>query len=224
MKKKYSILCAMAMTFTGTQAHATFIDFETFADGTPRSGWVNTPEEQRSNSASNEYASYGVTFTGSNVEGMPIVSTYAGSLTAELPIDNDWYVVTTVKDISNTDYDAVNFDIWMHFSNYVYSVSGDVVINPQYSATISAYDESDNLLASTVIPPGASTWIAGSFNFDTATPISRVHLLASDPHATVGLDNLSYTMVPLPASIWLFNAGCFFLYRVCKPPLKSVHA
>ncbi len=176
--------CVIAIaSAVATSAQAVFIDFETLSNG-------DTPVSFTSVAAS-EYASLGVTFVGGETVDQPKFRAWNSLSTdiADPPINNDWFIGTFSRE-------GPFFDLDILFSVPAVSVSGDVVISPAVSVTVTAYDGLNNVLDISIIPSGASTWIAGSFTFSSSTPINRVHLLPSDPNFSVGLDNLSYDLEP----------------------------
>ncbi|MHC4535306.1 MAG: hypothetical protein ACYS6K_15255 [Planctomycetota bacterium] len=181
MKRSILILAIFLVCFAVHSAHADFnIDFETLSDG------ITVPTA--GNSASTEYASLGVTFAGGGIAGQPVFYEYSdlNPLIADPPpADNKWFIF----DVSKIPGPGTFFYIDILFSDDVFEASGDVIINPSFSVTATAFDSSDNVLATSVIPAGSSAWIAGSFNFISSTPIARINLLPSSENAAVGLDN-----------------------------------
>ena len=193
-----SSLVAVAVALllgTAVTAHADiFIDFETLSDGT------TTPVYTQS--AASEYASLGVTFAGGGTAGQPVFRPYTSlsSSIAAHPTNNDWFI-TTLSRVGGGAF----FDLDILFSDPVPGASGDVIVNPGYSVTATAWDAADNILATSVIPAGSSGWIAGSFDFTSLTGVARINLQASSVHAAVGLDNLSF--VPVPGALLLGMLG-----------------
>lgn len=204
-------LLAFAIVFGGLTCRGAFLDFETLADG------ITTPTE--SQTASNEYAGVGVTFTGGGVALEPTFRPYStlDPLIATLPpVTNSWFILTRSRTGLNP------YDLTITFAGPVFQASGDLVVNPSNAMTATAYDAASNVLGTQIIPAGASTWIAGSFSFTSASPIASIQLLSDAPLATPGsLDNLffSSTPVPEPGSATLMFcglAGAWFLVRRLK--------
>ena len=195
MKRSILILAMFLVCFVVHSAHADFnIDFETLSDG------ITVPVA--GNSASTEYASLGVTFAGGGIVGQPVFYEYdsLNPLIADPPpADNKWFIF----DVSKIPGEETFFYIDILFSDDVFEASGDVIINPSFSVTATAFDDYDNVLGTSVIPAGSSAWIAGSFNFISSTPIARINLLPSSENASVGLDNLSVVSAPA-FSGWVF--------------------
>lgn len=212
MKRSILILSMFLVCFVVHSAHADFdIDFETLSDG------ITVPVA--GSSASTEYASLGVTFAGGGIVGQPVFYEYASlnPLIADPPpADNKWFIF----DVSKIPGPGTFFYIDILFSDDVFEASGDVIINPSFSVTATAFDSSDNVLATSVIPSGSSTWIAGSFNFTSSTPIARINLLPSSENASVGLDNLSVvTSVPFSGWIYMPQGAPDFAYSVDEDDL-----
>jgi hypothetical protein len=198
MKRIAVILLSMVLTLALSQgAEAVMLDFETLSGG-------GTPFYTQS--AATEYASSGVTFSGGGTAGQPVFRNYTSldQNIAAWPTNNDWFITTL-----NQTGGGGNFDINIHFSIPVFSVSGDVIVNPAYGMTVTAYDSLNNLIGSTIVLSGSPNWIAGSFDITTAAPIDHINLLPSSSAAAAGLDNLQFgsVSVPEPSSLLLLSFG-----------------
>jgi len=168
-------LATAALLWGTIAAQGALLTFEKLADG------ITTP----AGSVGAEYAASGVTFTGGGLATQPVFR-----LQAAPP---NFYFITTQQRTSPNP-----FDLNALFSIPVFTASGDVIINLLASVTVTAFDAANALLGTQIIAAGASTWIAGQFNFTTATPIARITLTPSLINATVGLDNLSFNGAPVP--------------------------
>lgn len=176
---------AAALLWGSVTAQGALLTFEKPADG------ITTP----SGSAATEYAASGVTFNGGGLATQPVFRLHASlssAIATQAAPPNSYFINTQSRTPTSP------FDINALFSIPVFTASGDVIVNPAASVTVTAYDSADAVLGTQTIAAGASTWIAGQFSFATATPIARINLTPSLISAGVGLDNLSFDGAPVP--------------------------
>jgi hypothetical protein len=177
-------------------AGATVLDFETLANG--RVSTAGRP-------ASNEYAPFGVIFTGgSTFPGQPAFrgwSSFSKLVAKQPPPNNRFLIVTTGQDPD--EY----LDIVMSFTTPMNHVEGDVVFNPSVSAMAIAYDASHRAIFCADFAAGSENWIAGRFSFESTDGIASIVLRASSPGVQMGLDNLMFVAVPEPSRLALLLAG-----------------
>ncbi len=171
-----------------------------------------------SGSAENFYASYGVTFSGgglladgytSGKAGQPVFTHYSSGSQ-----------IGTLSKILGQNYDDSFFDIWIHFSHDVYQVAGDYLSNLGQGGKISAYDDAGSLLDSVALAavtgPTSQVGLIGDFSFNSATAISRIHMISDASNTAALLDNLSFQPVPVPAAVWLFGSGLMGLVGLAR--------
>ena len=179
-----AILCALFTSAAG----AVVLDFETLADGRRAIAL---------RSASNEYADFGVTFSGGGeYPGQPQFRAWSSlsKLVANKPPDANRFLISTFRQTSDDAF----LDIVVSFLHPVGHAEGDLVFNPSVSATAIAYDAWNRVLEEDCLAAGSVSWIGGRFSFDSSAGIASIVLRTSIPEAQMGLDNLWFTLIPTP--------------------------
>ena len=158
-------------------------------------------------------AEYGVTFTGGG-----LVSDGAEGRSLKEPSfigpSDDVYIRQNVKTVGLEVTDSY-YDIWVSFSSDVTDVSGDYIGNTIYSASIFAYDQFGSELDMIFLSASTGDSLR-IFNFGNLSGIRRLHLISSSPMVASGLDDLSFTAVPVPAAVWLFSSGLIGLVGLAR--------
>jgi hypothetical protein len=161
-----------------------FIDFETYADGTP----VRPPPTQIASPFSSvSYAAWGTIFRSDG--GRAVLSQLQG-------LDG------------NTVLQSPSFpgprNVVADFDMPVLAVSADVGAENGHSVVMSAFDAAGNLLATATSDPTTNyPHLNGPLRLNSAVPIASVEWTASDLGSTIRIDNLSLDVhvVPEPSAI-----------------------
>src|SRR5689334_11918142 len=144
-----AILCMLSTSTAG----AVVLDFEHLADGRRVTAL---------RSASNEYAAFGVTFSGGGeYPGQPQFRAWSSlsKIVASKPPEANQFLISTFRQTSD---DAL-LDIVVSFLHPVGHAEGDVVFNPSVSATAVAYDAWNHVVGEDRLAVGSVSWIGGRF-------------------------------------------------------------
>ena len=198
------ILCASIVAASATlvsSAGAAPLDFETLSDG------VTTPTFLAGGSVPDhtpflvgaEYAGAGVTFSS---EGDP-----AGE---ENPIFGK-FTGFTGSNIIVQDYKrstGASFNIRADFAAGTSFVSSDVFTAADHAVTMTAYDAGGSILGAATSALIASIGDSEFLTLSGLGPIAYVIWESSSPFsAAVGIDNLDFDVVPVPAALPLLLSG-----------------
>lgn len=198
--------CTMLALAVGSAAHAHFINFNTDAAGNPYTGLGDS-------FLATEYTALGVTINDSDpTPGSTYVNlTHIGNVGT--PIYGYYVNVGAFADTA-TYLDLV-------FTTPVTSLSFNFA-TPSGQLDVSAYGAGDSLLGSFPFS-GSGTFVnqagfnqnAGSASLSGLGAISRVRI---NPQANEALifDNLNFTVVPVPAAVWLLGSGLLGLVGVAR--------
>lgn len=210
-REKLSRLLVVALLtyIAPSESFAQFIDFETDAYGVP---W---PSDNVLLPSSDVYAPLGVTITsrGSYI----YLSSHLNTGTS--PIQG-FRIQSGASAYWETFIDLT-------FDPGITQVAFDWHSSTAATSALVSYFDNDGVLLGTQSPTSDSTWIpegsssifkAGSFSLDLGgLSIGRIRI-EDQPSGThiIGIDNLEFSAVPIPAAVWLFGSGLIGLIGVAR--------
>jgi hypothetical protein len=83
--------------------------------------------------------------------------------------------------------------------------------NPWVTGPISIVASAGSISQSFTLDPGTQ-WQALDFDFVADSDMTPITITGSDGYQYIGLDNVSVSAVPLPASVWFFISGLGVLF------------
>lgn len=209
------IIGALSIILT-SQSQAAFLTFE------------EVDQFNRPNPVSYYESQYGITFTGGGLlsEGANGPSSGSPGIGSGLEDYPDGHYLKMSSKTTGSDYSDSFFDIWITFNSDISNVSGNYIGNTAFGGSIFAYDEYgyelDTVFLSSLTNSNKSTvGSLGTFDFGDLNGIKSLHMISTSPSTSTGLDNFSFTPVPIPAAVWLFFSGLISLFLISNKSGKA---
>lgn len=197
-----TFLCGAALALLSTAASAVTLDFETLpGGGTPTYLAGGSLSDHTPYLVGDIYAAQGVVFSSQGdpvgSDKHPIFGTLTGSTGSNI----------VVQDYKRDVVGKATFNIRADFASGIDALTADVFSATDYKVTMSGYDSAGTLLGS--VTSGYLTFGTGeSVSLSGIGTMSYVVWESSSPYAaSVGIDNLDFAPVPLPAGAVLLGSA-----------------